>query len=87
MFYTNWMTTFRADGQWASQPLISIEQFGIGGVNSVRGYHEGEEFSAIPAGISLSNKSTPPHTVGMVFGHTPLTLRGLGLYGLLPRSI
>ncbi len=30
-------STFRADGQWASEPLISNEQFGIGGVNSVRG--------------------------------------------------
>jgi len=75
MFYTNWVTTFRADGQWASQPLISNEQFGIGGVNSVRGYHEGEEFGDTGWHFSLE-QSTPPHTVGTVFGHTPLTLRG-----------
>jgi hemolysin activation/secretion protein len=75
MFYTNWVTTFRADGQWASQPLISNEQFGIGGVNSVRGYHEGEEFGDTGWHLSLE-QSTPPHTVGTVFGHTPLTLRG-----------
>lgn len=75
MFYTNWVTTFRADGQWASQPLISNEQFGIGGVNSVRGYHEGEEFGDTGWHLSLE-QSTPPHTVGTVFGNTPLTLRG-----------
>jgi hemolysin activation/secretion protein len=75
MFYTNWPTSFRADGQWASQPLISNEQFGIGGVNSVRGYHEGEEFGDTGWHFSLE-QSTPPHTVGTVFGNTPLTLRG-----------
>ncbi len=40
----NWQTVIHADGQWASQPVISTEQYGIGGVNSVRGYHEGEAF-------------------------------------------
>jgi hemolysin activation/secretion protein len=75
MFYTNWVTTFRADGQWASQPLISNEQFGIGGVNSVRGYQEGEEFGDTGWHFTLE-QSTPPHTVGTVFGNTPLTLRG-----------
>ncbi len=75
MFYTNWVTTFRADGQWASQPLISNEQFGIGGVNSVRGYHEGEEFGDTGWHFSLE-QSTPSHTVGTVYGNTPLTLRG-----------
>jgi hemolysin activation/secretion protein len=34
----------RADGQWASEPLISNEQFGAGGVAGVRGYREGEVF-------------------------------------------
>ncbi len=42
--YTNWTMTLRADGQWASEPLISNEQFGAGGINSVRGYKEGEAF-------------------------------------------
>jgi hemolysin activation/secretion protein len=75
MFYTNWVTTLRGDGQWASQPLISNEQFGIGGVNSVRGYHEGEEFGDTGWHFSFE-QSTPSHTVGTVFGNTPLTLRG-----------
>jgi hemolysin activation/secretion protein len=30
------------EGQVATQPLVSIEQFGIGGLGSVRGYQEGE---------------------------------------------
>jgi hemolysin activation/secretion protein len=55
--------------------LISNEQFGIGGVNSVRGYHEGEEFGDTGWHLSLEQQ-TPPHLVGMVHGDIPLTLRG-----------
>jgi hemolysin activation/secretion protein len=40
----DWKVALRADGQWASEPLISNEQFGAGGINGVRGYHEGEVF-------------------------------------------
>ena len=75
MFVTNWMTSFRADGQWASEPLISNEQFGIGGVNSVRGYHEGESFGDTGFHLSLE-QHTPSHVVGMVRGNTPLTVSG-----------
>ena len=75
MFYTNWVATFRGDGQWASQPLISNEQFGIGGVNSVRGYHEGEEFG--DTGWHFSSRTVhPAASVGTVYGNTPLILRG-----------
>ena len=71
----NWITTLRADGQWASEPLISNEQFGIGGVNSVRGYHEGEIFGDTGWHVSLEQQ-TPQHVVGMVHGDEPLSLRG-----------
>jgi hemolysin activation/secretion protein len=74
-FYPNWATTVRADGQWASEPLISPEQFGAGGVNSVRGYHEGEVFGDTGWHLSLEQQ-TPPHFVGMVRDNTPLTIRG-----------
>ena len=74
-FYTNWVTSFRADGQWASEPLISVEQFGAGGVNSVRGYHEGEVFGDEGWHVSLEQQ-TPPCTVGMLRDDTPLTVRG-----------
>ncbi|HUE36275.1 MAG TPA: POTRA domain-containing protein [Candidatus Acidoferrum sp.] len=71
----NWTTLFRADGQWASEPLISTEQYGIGGVNSVRGYHEGEIFGDSGWHASLE-EDTPPHIVGMVYDGQPLTVRG-----------
>lgn len=73
--YTNWTATIRADGQWSSEPLISNEQYGIGGVNSVRGYHEGEVFGDTGWHLSVEQQ-TPPHVVGMVYGRTPLTIRG-----------
>jgi hemolysin activation/secretion protein len=70
-----WVLTARADGQWASEPLISSEQFGAGGVNSVRGYREGDVFGDTGWHVSLEQQ-TPPLVVGMVYGNTPLTLRG-----------
>jgi hemolysin activation/secretion protein len=72
---SNWPTLFRADGQWASEPLISNEQFGAGGVNSVRGYHEGEVFGDTGWHMTLEQQ-TPFYTVGMIRDGTPLTLRG-----------
>lgn len=73
--YTNWVLSFRANGQWASEPLISNEQFGGGGVGSVRGYHEGEVFGDTGWRISLEQQ-TPPYLIGMIAGHIPLTVRG-----------
>jgi len=32
----------RADGQWTSDQLLSLEQFAIGGIDTVRGYRENE---------------------------------------------
>jgi hypothetical protein len=40
----NWSIVANANGQWASQPLISNEQFGLGGTAGVRGYEEGEVY-------------------------------------------
>jgi len=71
----NWITLLRLDGQWASEPLISNEQFGAGGVNSVRGYHEGEVFGDDGWHFTLEEQ-TPPQIVGTVYGSAPLTLRG-----------
>ncbi|MCG8377864.1 MAG: hypothetical protein MI865_00145 [Proteobacteria bacterium] len=36
----NWIMALSWKGQWSNEPLISGEQFGIGGVNSVRGFNE-----------------------------------------------
>jgi hemolysin activation/secretion protein len=71
----DWVTQFRADGQWASEPLISNEQFGAGGVNSVRGYHEGQVFGDTGWHVTLEQQ-TPPHRVGVVYGGVPLMIRG-----------
>ncbi|HTV41078.1 MAG TPA: POTRA domain-containing protein [Candidatus Sulfotelmatobacter sp.] len=70
----DWTTLFRLNGQWASEPLISPEQFGAGGVNSVRGYPEGDVFGDDGWNISLEEQ-TPAHVVGTIYGDTPLTLR------------
>jgi hemolysin activation/secretion protein len=72
---TNWTLTLEADGQWANEPLVSNEQFGAGGVSSVRGYHEGEVFGDTGWHCSLEQK-TPPYVVGVVHGGTYLTVRG-----------
>jgi hemolysin activation/secretion protein len=40
----NWSALFNANGQWASEPLISNEQFALGGVNGVRGYQTGANY-------------------------------------------
>jgi len=75
LIHTNWTLSLRADGQWASEPLISNEQFGVGGVASVRGYREGDVFGDTGWHVSIEQK-TPGHFVGMVAGNQPLTIRG-----------
>ena len=37
---TSWMLSLRLEGQYADEPLISGEQFGVGGSQSVRAYEE-----------------------------------------------
>jgi hemolysin activation/secretion protein len=73
--YREWVLSVRADGQWATEPLISNEQFGAGGVASVRGYHEGEVFGDTGWHVTVEQK-TPPILVGRVNAKNPLTLRG-----------
>jgi len=75
VFRTNWTLTVRADGQWANEPLISNEQFGAGGVSSVRGYQQGEVFGDTGWRVSLEQK-TPAHLVGFINSKLPLTIRG-----------
>jgi hemolysin activation/secretion protein len=70
-----WPLTLKLEGQWANQPLISNEQFGIGGVNSVRGYREGEVFGDLGWRVGLEQK-TPPYIVGTAYGTTPLIVWG-----------
>jgi hemolysin activation/secretion protein len=72
---TNWTLSARADGQWASEPLISNEQFGNGGVASIRGYREGEVFGDTGWRVSLELK-TPAQLIGRAYGKHDLRVRG-----------
>ncbi|HEX7027568.1 MAG TPA: ShlB/FhaC/HecB family hemolysin secretion/activation protein [Gammaproteobacteria bacterium] len=51
----------RNDIQWASEPLLSMEQFSSGGVNSVRGYRENRIVSdrGLFASAELRYRATP----------------------------
>jgi hemolysin activation/secretion protein len=74
--YGQWKLALKADGQWSSEPLISNEEFGVGGVNGVRGYREGEVFGDMGWRVT-SELKTPSHRIGYVGGGTgyPLMVR------------
>jgi len=40
----DWSALFNVNGQWSSAPLISNEQFALGGLGGVRGYQAGESY-------------------------------------------
>ncbi len=42
--FKTWSLLLRGSGQVATGPLISNEQFPLGGLSSVRGYYEGDEY-------------------------------------------
>lgn len=42
--FKDWSLLIRGSGQVASGALINNEQFALGGLNSVRGYYEGDEY-------------------------------------------
>ncbi len=73
--FTNWPFALRLDAQLASEPLISNEQFGNGGINGVRGYREGEIFGDSGWRI-MAEQKTPPKVIGLAYGTAPLTVRG-----------
>jgi hemolysin activation/secretion protein len=50
----------RAAGQWTADPLISNEQFAIGGADSVRGYLESEALGDLGATASLEWRAPAP---------------------------
>lgn len=72
----NMTLSLRADGQWASEPLIANEQFGAGGVAGVRGYREGEVFGDEGWRV-ISDLKLAPYRVGFVGKgtSTPLIVR------------
>jgi hemolysin activation/secretion protein len=42
VFDTPNLIILRTDAQWADKPLVTTEEFGVGGVNTVRGYRENQ---------------------------------------------
>ncbi len=55
--YGDYRLQLRATGQWSPKPLISNEQFALGGMSSVRGYHEGEIYGDSGWSISLEPRA------------------------------
>ena len=72
--YKDWTMLIRADGQWASTPLFSNEQYGMGGVAGVRGYTDGEAYGDTGWRVMLEPR-TPLINIGMVDGDLPFWLR------------
>ncbi len=58
----DWGLRLRADGQWANQPLITNEQFALGGNAGVRGYQDGQEYGDT-GWRALAEAHTPLFTV------------------------
>jgi hemolysin activation/secretion protein len=59
----DWSALFRANGQWASAPLINNEQFALGGTAGVRGYQEGLDYGDTGWRI-LFDLRAPPVNIG-----------------------
>jgi hemolysin activation/secretion protein len=73
----NWSAVLNANGQWASEPLISNEQFALGGTSGVRGYEEGEEYGDTGWRTQFDLRA-PPVNVGYfptAQGDVPANLR------------
>src|SRR5581483_12109660 len=69
----DWGLRLHADGQWANQPLISNEQFALGGFAGVRGHRDGEEYCDTGWRVQFE-PHTPVYTVGVV-NKVPVTAR------------
>jgi hemolysin activation/secretion protein len=53
MSVQKWLLRLNVEGQYATVPLISGEQFGVGGSRSVRGYNEREILGDRGIGLSF----------------------------------
>jgi hemolysin activation/secretion protein len=58
-----WSLLARGGAHWATEPLISNEQFPLGGTDGVRGYQEGENYSDVGWKLMLDLRARP-YTVG-----------------------
>jgi hemolysin activation/secretion protein len=72
--YKDWTALLRADGQWASTPLFSNEQYAMGGLAGVRGYMSGNAYGDTGWRVMLEPR-TPQVNIGMVDGTAPFWMR------------
>jgi len=63
--YKDWSVKLHADGQWANDPLISNEQYAMGGTAGVRGYQDGQAYGDTGWRFSIEPQ-TPLFNIGMV---------------------
>ena len=70
----DWGVRLHADGQWANQPLISNEQFGLGGNAGVRGYYDGQQYGDTGWRVQFE-PHTPYINLGLVDGTIPMLAR------------
>jgi hemolysin activation/secretion protein/AraC-like DNA-binding protein len=71
----DWSVLLRANGQWASCPLNSNEQFAMGGLSGVRGYLDGEAYGDSGWRTQVEPR-TPAVNLGMVDYDVPFMVRG-----------
>ena len=57
----------RGSGQYAAEPIISNEQFALGGASTVRGYLEASELGDVGVGGSFEFGTQPRHLFGVKF--------------------
>lgn len=67
----DWYLTAKINGQWANEPVISNEQFGLGGLSGPRGYREGEEYGDAGWRVTIEPR-TPTWDLGNVDGTMPM---------------
>jgi|LNFM01.1.fsa_nt_gb hemolysin activation/secretion protein len=76
-FGKNWQFRVKADAQYSGDALVSAEQFGLGGAESIRGFNE--RYTSNDRG-HRSNWEIYTPDVGAVFGHEDARLRFLAFY-------
>jgi hypothetical protein len=76
-FRGDWGVRLHADGQFATERLISTEQFGFGGNAGVRGYRDGEVYTDTGWRVQIE-PHTPSLNLGLVDAKTPLFVRLFG---------
>ncbi|HEY4373025.1 MAG TPA: ShlB/FhaC/HecB family hemolysin secretion/activation protein, partial [Burkholderiales bacterium] len=80
MLPRQWSLYGRVGGQWSNQPLISNEQYGIGGADTVRGYTEYERLGDRALAGTLELR-TPNLRSSATSGLSELSLLAFGDYG------